>query len=190
MGATPCVIPYKKHDSSLQHKNKARLKFLRSRNGQKMVAIARRVGFKWGVGEWGCFDFSVGHGCGDDVFDFAHEIAHWVVAAPERKMMPEFGFELLSEQDSIEEENLASLLGISYLLRIGCVVEAEGVILSHRWCDIEIDELEWTLFTLRKKRLISRSGAMRLLRAWKYVSSEYTPGRKIEKHLRIWREIL
>lgn len=47
-----------------------------------------------------------------DFSSVIHEVAHWQLAIPERRLSPDFGLEYMLEEASQREENLASLLGI------------------------------------------------------------------------------
>lgn len=190
------MLPYsEKHRTnmrSLGNGTKARLKFLYSEPGQRLIRIARRVGFRWGVGSWSTFDPSIGHGCGDDIYDFSHEMAHWVVAPPSRKMQPEFGLERITMKNADKEEYKASLLGICYLLQIGSVVEAESAIKSHNWVDRDYNTLEKSLFPMIRDRLISKRIALRFFRAWEYAAVEYDEENKeeINRIARQWKSLL
>ncbi len=105
--------------------------------------------------------------------DIIHELAHWLVATPRERKMPEYGcgmslftsFEsakiLNDRTDSFREEN-ASVLGIAYGAAIGFPPdEIEFLLEEHNWSDsfprhFWLDEYFWRVVVR-----LNRTGLMR-----------------------------
>ena len=91
----------------------------------KLAAVATKHGMRWARGTFGTFDPQRGHRvktCGD----LAHEIGHWLVAPPSRRMMLNFGLgrqaspglgagSLVNDQRALREERWAALVECALL---------------------------------------------------------------------------
>jgi len=88
----------------------------------KAVATAKKHAVQWYRDSWPDFDHKRGHAA-DTAADLVHEIAHWLVAPPSRRMKPYFGLghpaakkaTRVSSKRAEREEWRASLLGIAIL---------------------------------------------------------------------------
>ena len=88
----------------------------------------------------------------------AHEIAHWLVAHPTRRYLPEFGLDEFSKP--YREEELASLLGI--LLEREYGLDWPHTLGEHEWHGE--DHVTRVLWKLRWAGLIDQTGRPTVLR--------------------------
>lgn len=94
-----------------------------------------------------------------------HELAHWQVASPEMRREKDFGLgpgpetnnryvkRKLSNKESDEQEQEASLLGIAYEAYFGLIFE--NTLCLHDWCSMNAYEEFWiTISRLTEKGLL------------------------------------
>lgn len=73
--------------------------------------------------------------------ELAHELGHWLVAAPSRRKRPEYGLNKLSIAYSDTEEELASILGIAVEFHING--DWKMTWREHYWDDEGVDGGVW-----------------------------------------------
>ena len=95
----------------------------------KLAAVAAKHGMPWRLGKFGTFDPVHGHHV-KTCADLEHEIGHWLVAPPSRRMMLNFGLgrqaspglgagSLVNDQRALREERWAALIECALLYECG-----------------------------------------------------------------------
>jgi hypothetical protein len=98
-----------------------------------------------------------------------HDIAHFVVAAPERRSIPEFGLgdspdtkvygtslaKGMTHSKAQDEEELASALGIYWERELG--LDWQSTFIDHTWTeDVDLDDGENVIFNFQKEHKFAR----------------------------------
>ena len=139
---------------------------LDSRFGQALQVIAHRAGMPWIRGIWPDYTPGLGHHA-EDSSDLAHEIGHFVVAAKSRRFKENYGLGhptgkpyLVSVGFAVDEEERASLTGISLLIRVGALALAVDQLTDHSWLDSATPLAE---NVIRKCSAVRRQDARKLV---------------------------
>lgn len=100
---------------------------LSQENEAQIIALCERTGMPWERAPrrqeldhaWYGFALNLGHVTPNGTSDLVHDVAHWLIAAPERRSDPYFGLDSMAywftpesdAPDDTEEEMQVSLLG-------------------------------------------------------------------------------
>jgi len=140
----------------------------------KAVATAKKHEVQWYYGSWPDFDRKHGHAA-DTADELVHEIAHWLVAPPSRRMKPYFGLghpaakkaTRVSHKRAEREEWRASLLGIAILH--DCGGDWYQMMHEHSWfentSEATTKSVQTILDSFADKRWVSKRALRAIARA-------------------------